>query len=331
MAKQKKGTAFKASANNANPGADSFSPSFESSAKDSAAADSFGSAAAAKKKAAGKVIEILDGDAENRASAAAAEDKGKKSATRKPGASEAADTASAEGAGGAAGEARAEGANGKAEGAGEAANTASADEVEGAEDAPEDVPDDTSDDATADATADADANSAENDNAAFAEINAEALKQAQAQAAEWQDKYVRLHAEWDTYRRRMNEQREAERARATEKLVCDLLPVIDDFERTINYATEHGETGLLDGVSAVHSKFVGVLEKDGVEAIDPAGEAFNSLEAQAVATVDDTSAFDETVAEVYQKGYKMGKKVLRPAMVTVTSGGPKRPHEDEEA
>ena len=75
---------------------------------------------------------------------------------------------------------------------------------------------------------------------------------------------------------------------------------------------------------------VGVLEKDGVEVIDPTGEAFDALEAQAVATVPDTEAFDETVHEVYQKGYRLGAKVIRPAMVTVTTGGPKRPKPEED-
>lgn len=154
--------------------------------------------------------------------------------------------------------------------------------------------------------------------------------EARAEAAEWQDKFIRLHAEWDTYRRRTAEQREVEKARATEKLVTSLLPVIDDFERTIDYADKNGETGLLDGVKAVRAKLVDVLVKDGVEAIDPQGEAFDALEAQAVATVDDASVPDETVSEVYQKGYKMGTKVLRPAMVTVTTGGPKREAKPEE-
>ena len=160
----------------------------------------------------------------------------------------------------------------------------------------------------------------------------EQVAQAKAEAQEWQDKFMRLHAEWDTYRRRTTEQREVEKARATEKLVTSLLPVIDDFERTIDYATKNGEGGLFDGVKAVHAKLVDVLKKDGVEVIDPAGEAFDALEAQAVATVDDASVPDETVSEVYQRGYKMGTKVLRPAMVTVTSGGPKRekPQEDAE-
>ena len=165
---------------------------------------------------------------------------------------------------------------------------------------------------------------------AEAEKAAAELAAAKAEAAEWKDKFMRLHAEWDTYRRRTNEQREAEKARAAEKLVTSLLPVIDDFERTIDYAEKNGEGELLGGVRAVHSKFVGVLEKDGVEVIDPAGEAFDALEAQAVATVPDTEAFDETVHEVYQKGYRLGAKVIRPAMVTVTTGGPKRPKPEED-
>lgn len=157
------------------------------------------------------------------------------------------------------------------------------------------------------------------------------LAKAKAEVADWQNKYLRLHAEWDTYRRRMNEQREQEKARATEKLVESLLPVLDDFERTIDYAEKNGTDNLLGGVEAVYAKLVNTLQTDGVEVIDPAGEPFDALQHQAVATVPDTEAFDETVAAVYQKGYKMGGKVLRPAMVTVTTGGPKRPAEEGEA
>lgn len=160
----------------------------------------------------------------------------------------------------------------------------------------------------------------------------EIVAKAQAEVAEWQDKYMRLHAEWDTYRRRTNEQRAAEKALATEKLVGNLIPVLDDFERTIDYAVNNGEVGLLGGVKAVYAKLVDILVKDGVEVLNPEGEAFDALEAQAVATVPDETVPDETVAQVYQKGYRMGAKVLRPAMVTVTTGGPKRekPVEDAE-
>lgn len=181
-----------------------------------------------------------------------------------------------------------------------------------------------------------DAEEAEDDIVAEAEAvveeaaAADELEKARQEASDWQDRYLRLHAEWDTYRRRTSEQRAEEKARATEKLVEDLLPVLDDFERSIAYATENGETGLLEGVKAVQTKLIGVLVKGGVEVIDPAGEPFDALEAQAVGTVPDAEAFDETVHDVYQKGYKMGKKVLRPAMVTVTTGGPQRPKEQDD-
>lgn len=163
------------------------------------------------------------------------------------------------------------------------------------------------------------------------EASAEAaVAKAKEEAAEWQGKYLRLHAEWDTYRRRMKEQREEESRRATEKLVEDIIPVLDDFERSINYANENGEEGLLGGVTAVYAKLNEVLVKEGVEIIDPVGQPYEALEAQAVATVDNPNVPDETVEQVYQKGYRMGNKVIRPAMVTVAVGGPKRETGEEE-
>lgn len=154
------------------------------------------------------------------------------------------------------------------------------------------------------------------------------LEAAKAEIEELKEKYLRLHAEWDTYRRRMNEQREEDKKRAAEKLVDNLIPVLDDFERTIDYGTNNGEAGMLDGTRAVLTKMVDALTKSGVEVINPQGEAFNALEAQAVQMLPDPSVPDETVAQVFQKGYKMGTKVLRPAMVVVTSGGPKREVEE---
>jgi molecular chaperone GrpE len=103
---------------------------------------------------------------------------------------------------------------------------------------------------------------------------------------------------------------------------------VDDFERTIAYAKTNGEEGLLGGVEAVYNKLADTLTKNGVEILDPAGEAYDALAAQAVGVVDDPSMPDETVAQVYQKGFRMGNKVLRPAMVTVTTGGPKREVEE---
>ena len=73
-----------------------------------------------------------------------------------------------------------------------------------------------------------------------------------------------------------------------------------------------------------------MLEKQGVEVIDPAGQPFNPMDHQAVGRVENADEYDETVADVYQKGYRMGGKVVRPAMVTVTYGGAKRPAEPAE-
>ena len=106
----------------------------------------------------------------------------------------------------------------------------------------------------------------------------EQVAQAKAEAQDWQDKYLRLHAEWDTYRRRTTEQREVEKARATEKLVTSLLPVIDDFELSLihiylghmagdaGFATVsekmHAAQAMLDDVRALLDEAKDALEDD---------------------------------------------------------------------
>ena len=160
------------------------------------------------------------------------------------------------------------------------------------------------------------------------------IETAKQQAAEANDRFLRLQADWDNYRRRTAQERLDERQRATEKLVVDLLPVIDDLERAIEHAdnlTDPAAQQFVEGVSAVCNKLVGVLNKEGVEVVNPVGEAFDPLSHQAVSQIEDTEAYDETVAQVYQKGYRMGGKDIRTAMVVVTHGGPKRPAEPEAA
>lgn len=159
------------------------------------------------------------------------------------------------------------------------------------------------------------------------------VEKAKKSAAESADQLVRLQADWQNYRRRTAQERLDEKARAAEKLVLSLLPVIDDMERAVDHASQTaGDNDQLrqfvDGVVQVHDKMVGVLGKEGVEVIDPAGQAFNPLEHQAVGRAENKDVYDETVDQVYQKGYRMGGKVIRTAMVTVTYGGPKRPAED---
>lgn len=166
----------------------------------------------------------------------------------------------------------------------------------------------------------------------------DAVESAKQEAASATDRLARLQADWENYRRRTAAERLAEKERAAEKLVLGLLPVLDDMERASEHAKEaaaaDGHFDQFDqfvaGVDAVHDKMVSILEKEGVTVIDPVGEAFDPLKHQAVGRAEDAEAYDETVAQVYQKGYAMGGKVIRSAMVTVTYGGPKRPAEEAE-
>ena len=163
----------------------------------------------------------------------------------------------------------------------------------------------------------------------------EEAEAARKEATDVADKLLRLQADWENYRRRTAQERIAERERAAEKLVTNLLPVLDDMERASDHARQTADgdekvNQFVEGVMAVHAKMLDILAKEGVEMIDPAGEPFDPLVHQAVGRVEDAEAYDETVAQVYQKGYRMGGKVIRSAMVTVTYGGPKRPAETEE-
>ncbi len=162
-----------------------------------------------------------------------------------------------------------------------------------------------------------------------------ALEAAEAKATEAAERTARLQADWENFRRRTANERNAERERATEGLVKSLLPVVDDIERAIDHARTQELSDdfkqFVDGVDAVHAKLLGVFEHEGVEPIDPKGQAFDPLEHQAVGRVEDASQYDETVNDVYQKGYRMADRILRSAMVTVTFGGEKRPEPEPDA
>jgi len=156
------------------------------------------------------------------------------------------------------------------------------------------------------------------------------------QAAEATERLQRLQADWENFRRRTRQEREAERARAAERVVVSLLPVLDDMERAVDHArSQEGSSEQLlqfvDGVAQVHDKMVMLLGKEGVKVIEAKGAPFDPLSHQAVGREENAEAFDETVAQVYQQGYTMGGRVIRPAMVTVTYGGPKRPADAEDA
>jgi len=137
-------------------------------------------------------------------------------------------------------------------------------------------------------------------------------------AARWQ-------AEFENFRRRQSAQAEDQVLRASERVVERLLPVIDDLERTIDHTVAGGDLPhLLKGVEMVSKQLVDVLGREGVEVIDPFGQEFDPHSHQAVSQREDVVVPEHTVVEVFQKGYRMHGRVLRPAMVVVSTGGPER-------
>ena len=157
------------------------------------------------------------------------------------------------------------------------------------------------------------------------------IVKAQAEAEEMRDRYLRLQAEWDNFRKRTVAEREQERKRAAEGLVERLLPVLDDLERAIAHSDAASAESLAEGIAAVNAKLNEVLAKEGVKVLDPVGEAFDANVHQAVGKQHEASVPDETVLQVYAKGYEMGGRMLRTPMVVVSEGGPKREVEAAEA
>jgi len=149
------------------------------------------------------------------------------------------------------------------------------------------------------------------------------LEAARAECKELRDVALRSKAEFDNFRKRMTREREEERRRAGERLVTELIPAIDNLERAIEHTTAGGDLKhLLSGVQAVHAHIIAVLGKEGVEVVDPFGQHFDPSTQQAVSQREDTEVPEGTVVDVFQKGYSMGGRVVRSAMVVVSTGGP---------
>jgi molecular chaperone GrpE len=153
----------------------------------------------------------------------------------------------------------------------------------------------------------------------------DALEAAIAEATDMRDLALRTQAEFDNFRKRITREREEERKRATERLVEELLPAIDNLERAIEHTSaDHDIEHLITGVTSVHGQIIGVLGKSGVSVIDPVGEAFDPMTQQAVSQQEDLTVPEGTVVAAFQKGYEMGGRCVRPAMVVVSTGGPRR-------
>ena len=154
-----------------------------------------------------------------------------------------------------------------------------------------------------------------------AENGGETLEQrlaaAEAEAQAHLDDLKRLAAEFENYRKRVAREQESLSSRAAERLVKDLLPIVDDLERALTAAEEHEEAKLEEGVRLVHRQLAGVLEREGLTEIPTEGRFDPHVHEALLSQPSDED--EGTVIEVLQKGYSLGDRVLRPARVVIAA------------
>ena len=154
-----------------------------------------------------------------------------------------------------------------------------------------------------------------------AEVLAEAekleaeLDSARRELSELKEKYLRLLADFDNYRKRTASDLEAARREGRLEVLRAVLPVLDDLERALEHA-EADPGAVLEGVRKVKDAFLRILAGLGVEEVPGKGEAFDPAFHEAIGVIEGEE--DGRVAEVYQKGYKVGDFLVRPARVAVT-------------
>ncbi|MCC8195557.1 MAG: nucleotide exchange factor GrpE [Ruminococcus sp.] len=135
--------------------------------------------------------------------------------------------------------------------------------------------------------------------------------------ADLKDKYQRLAAEYDNFRKRTQKEKADIYPDAMVAAIKEFLPMADNFERAATAETT--DEKYKSGVMMIQNQLADAFKKLGVEIIDPKGEEFDPQLEDAVTQIIDENLGDNVVAEVYQKGYKRGDKVIRPAMVAVAN------------
>lgn len=146
----------------------------------------------------------------------------------------------------------------------------------------------------------------------------ERLAAVEAERDDYLDQLKRVAAEFDNYRKRAARDQENLVARAHERLMKAMLPVVDDLERALLAASEHEEAKLEEGVRLVARELASALEREGLEEIATDGK-FDPHVHEALLT-QPSEADEGDVIEVLQKGYRLGDRVLRPARVVVSQG-----------
>lgn len=161
------------------------------------------------------------------------------------------------------------------------------------------------------------------------EFSGEEIERMAGQLVENRDKYVRLLADFDNFRRRAHKDRQDVIQFGHENLVKDLLSTVDNLDRAIEHAHQNdgGDlASLLQGVELVQREFYAVFALHEVHVIDAEGKEFDPSLHEAMAQVQDDSVAPNTVIEVLQKGYQLRDRLLRPARVVVA----KSPADNEE-
>jgi molecular chaperone GrpE len=161
------------------------------------------------------------------------------------------------------------------------------------------------------ATGDSDAESTEPDEPE------DPLAKAERERNEYLALAQRTQADFENWRKRAAKEAAAAGQRAKGGIVRELLPVVDNLERALESAQE-SEQHLAEGVRLVHAELVAVLERNGVESFDPAGESFDPELHEALSTRTEDGSDPGLVLDVVEKGYKLNGTVLRPARVVVS-------------
>jgi molecular chaperone GrpE len=142
--------------------------------------------------------------------------------------------------------------------------------------------------------------------------------------AEKQDLYDRLlrkQAELDNFRKRTQKEKEGLRQHAAEELIRSLLPTLDSLERALNHRDEGVPESYYQGLELIYRELREVLGRAGLEAVETAGQLFDPHLHQAVETVQAPDRREHEIVEELQRGYKLGHRLLRPAIVKVAVGG----------
>jgi molecular chaperone GrpE len=137
--------------------------------------------------------------------------------------------------------------------------------------------------------------------------------------ADQKDRYLRLVADFDNYRKRMTLEMGQRAAAQKEKLMQDLLPVLDNLERGLSVGSSSSSKELLEGVVMTLLQFKRILHDNGVEAEESLGITFNPVFHEAIGSRYDPSKADQIILEVAQRGYRQGKDSFRAAKVIVNA------------